>query len=277
MSQKTLSMFALIAALLSSALLPTVALAQRVDVRLEDRTLGRNIPLHRHDGRLYAAGEPGHRYAIRLSNRSGERVLAVVSVDGVNVVTGQTAHPQQSGYVLDPWQSMTINGWRKNMDEIAAFNFAPLPESYAARTGRPNDVGVIGVAVFNEARYVHQFDEEQSIARPQAAPSAPFTRERSTADSAAESASGSGSAKRESNVGRSQRDERLGTGHGERERSHARRTEFVRASTQPAEVNSIWYDSRRNLIASGVLPRPHRHLADREEPRAFPGFVPDPW
>lgn len=266
MTRNLLSMIAL-----TALLFPAVALAQRVDVRLEDRTLGRSIPLHRHDGRQFAAGEPGHRYAIRLSNRSGERVLAVVSVDGINVVTGQTAHPQQSGYVLEPWQSMTINGWRKNMNEIAAFNFAPLPESYAARTGRPDDVGVIGVAVFNEARYVHQFDDELEVARPQAAPSAPFASERSTADSAA------GSAKRESSAGRSQRDDRLGTGHGERESSHARRTEFVRASTHPVELNSIWYDSRRNLIAAGVLPRPHRYLADRDQPRAFPGFVPDPW
>ena len=75
----------------------------------------------------------------------------------------------------------------------------------------------------------------------------------------------------------SRSEERLGTAHGERERSSARRTEFVRASSQPAEMNSIWYDSRRNLIAAGVLPRSHRHLAERGEPRAFPGFVPDPW
>lgn len=252
---------------LLAALLPGWAQAQRVDVTLVDRTLGRSIPLHLHAGRSFAAGEPGHRYAIRLSNRSSERVLAVVSVDGVNVVTGETAHPGQSGYVLEPWQSTTINGWRKNMSEIAAFSFAPLPESYAARTGRPDDVGVIGVAVFNERRHAYRYeDDDPGIAR-QAPKAAPFGADRLAEESArSDSAAGSGRSER-----------RLGTGHGEREYSGARRTEFARASSRPAEVITIWYDSRRNLVAAGILPRSHRHYADRSEPRAFPGFVPDPW
>ena len=258
---------------LTAAALPSVASAQRVDITLEDRTLGRSIPLHHFQGRLYAAGEPGHRYAIRVTNRTGERVLAVVSVDGVNVVTGQTANPQQSGYVLDPWQSTTINGWRKNMNEIAAFNFAPLPESYAARTGRPNDVGVIGVAVFEERRWVPQVQQppylrnDQELARSAPAPAAPSTRDQAAAESA-------GSAE---GYARSEADKRLGTGHGEREWSYARSTEFVRASRQPAEINAIWYDSRRNLVAAGILPRPPRHYADQGDARPFPGFVPDPW
>lgn len=260
---------------LSAALLPGLAAAQRVEVRLEDRTLGRSIPLHHFDGRLYAAGEPGHRYAIRVTNRTGERVLAVVSVDGVNVVTGETANPGQSGYVLDPWQSTTINGWRKNLSEIAAFNFAPLPESYAARTGRPDDVGVIGVAVFEEQRYYPQYDDEIALSRraPASEPYAgaqPAAPSPSTRDqAAAEAASGM--------PGRERAEEKLGTGHGEREWSQARQTQFVRASSQPAEVNAIWYDSRRNLIAAGILPPPYRHYAEHGDSRPFPGFVPDPW
>jgi hypothetical protein len=257
---------------LTAALLPGLAVAQRVEVKLEDRTLGRIIPLHRFDGRLYAAGEPGHRYAIRLTNRTGERVLAVVSVDGVNVVTGETANPQQSGYVLDPWQSTTINGWRKNMSEIAAFNFAPLPESYAARTGRPHDVGVIGVAVFQEQRYLPRYEDEIALSKREpgtkpfagAQPSAPSARDQSSAEAA-------------SGIPGTQRSQdKLGTGHGEREWSNARQTQFVRASSQPTEVNAIWYDSRRNLVAAGVLPPPYRHYADRGDARPFPGFVPDP-
>ena len=93
---------------------------------------------------------PGHRYSVRMTNRTGGRVLTVLSVDGVNAITGQTASPNQSGYVLSPWESAEIAGWRKSDNEIAQFNFTALPDSYASRTGRPANVGVIGVAVFTE-------------------------------------------------------------------------------------------------------------------------------
>ncbi len=239
------------------------ALFAQVDVRLEDRTLGSDVPMVNHQGQDFAVGEPGHRYGIRLTNRSGERVLAVLSVDGVNVVTGQTANPGQSGYVLGPWQSMVVNGWRKNMREIAAFNFAPLPESYAARTGRPNDVGVIGVAVFQERR--RYFEDDQWIAKRE--------REHSRNSAPAPSAQAPGAADA---YGKGLGSALLGTGHGEREWSQARTTQFVRASHVPDEVRTVYYDSRRNLIAAGILPPPYRGYAQRNSPQAFPGFVPDP-
>jgi hypothetical protein len=79
--------------------------------------------------------------------------MAVTSVDGVNVISGETAAVNQSGYVFYAWQAYDIAGWRKSNQEIAAFTFTSIPKSYAARTGRPQNVGVIGVALFRE-RYV---------------------------------------------------------------------------------------------------------------------------
>ena len=109
----------------------------------------------RHRGQDWIEGAPGHRYSVRLTNTTGERVLVVLSVDGVNAVTGETAHPSQAGYVLEPWESAEINGWRKSLEDVAQFVFTDLPDSYAARTGRPDNVGVIGIAVFEEARPVY--------------------------------------------------------------------------------------------------------------------------
>jgi len=34
-----------------------------------------------------------------------------------------------------------INGWRKSQSSTAAFYFTELPDAYAARTGRPDNVG----------------------------------------------------------------------------------------------------------------------------------------
>src|SRR6266576_2467012 len=123
---------------------------ERVSVDIIDRTDGRVLPIYTHEGRRYVVGKPGNEYAIRVRNGGTGRVLAVMSVDGVNVITGDTASMQQSGYVLAPNESADIAGWRKSMARTAAFYFTALPDSYAARTGRPDNVGVIGVAVFRE-------------------------------------------------------------------------------------------------------------------------------
>src|SRR3989442_6756283 len=122
----------------------------RVNVEIFDRTEGRTLPIYNHDGRRYVVGKPGNEYAIRVRNTGSERVLAVMSVDGVNVISGDTASPDQSGYVLAPYASFDIAGWRKSLARTAAFYFTALPDSYAARSGRPDNVGVSGVALFRD-------------------------------------------------------------------------------------------------------------------------------
>jgi hypothetical protein len=240
-----------------------------VDVQVVDRETGQTLPLYSQAGQEWIAGSPGHRYAVRLTNRSAQRVLAVLSIDGVNAVSGETASPQQTGYVLAPWQSTQIDGWRKSLSDVAAFEFTSLSNSYAARTGRPDNVGVIGVAVFHERAPVYQPPIDE-IARQEAPSAAGATRERHAADAAY----GGESAKSRAPLA-SAPQESLGTGHGERETSYARQVAFQRASQHPAQVRAIRYDSHANLVAMGVIRphRPHRHAA----PEPFPiGFVADP-
>ncbi|MFB9066977.1 hypothetical protein [Pseudofulvimonas gallinarii] len=248
--------------LLTGAAAPQVqaSVGRLADIEIYDRSSGRVLPVYRHEGRHYVAGQPGNEYEIRVRSRTGSRVLAVTSVDGVNVVTGQTASPGQGGYVLEPFASQSIAGWRKSMERTAAFYFTSLPDSYAARTGRPHDVGVIGVALFTEAQPYRppQIAMEPQFRRGEDAPAAPAAR--APADSAAGSAA------------RAQ--EKLGTGHGRSEYSSARYTSFQRRSSQPDEVIEIWYDSEANLVAMGVIDAPPWRPG---RPRAFPaGFVPDP-
>lgn len=237
------------------------------EVSVYDRSERRALPVYWHDGKAYVAGRPGNEYQVSVRSR-GEEVLAVVSVDGVNVVTGETAAARQSGYVLAPGRSLEIRGWRKSLERIASFYFTELPESYAARTGRPENAGVIGVAVFRKKA-------PEPIARPFAQPPAPIARREA---GAASDASAARRAEENAASGelasRSPAPEaRLGTGHGRDESSHARYVTFERASPYPAEVITIYYDSRRNLVARGVI-RESAPLAPL--PRPFPGFVPDP-
>jgi len=237
-------------------------------VEIVDRTEGRVLPMYWHQGRRYVVGKPGNEYTIRVRNGGSGRVLAVMSVDGVNVITGDTASTQQSGYVLAPYESADIAGWRKSMAHTAAFYFTALPDSYAARTGRPDNVGVIGVAVFRErARPIALEEFRRKDAARAEGQSAPAPAANAAAD-AKEAASGS--------VAPSMQ-ERLGTGHGRSETSYASYTRFERASDTPAETIAIYYDSYENLLAQGV-PVGSPPLA-RLRPNPFPDagrFVPDP-
>jgi hypothetical protein len=289
---------------------PSLA-ARLVDVSVVNRNTGERLTPYRHDGKLYIAGTPGDAYFIELKSR-GQRVLTVLSVDGINVLTGQTAATLQSGYVIDGGQSYGISGWRKSMDDVAKFVFTALPNSYAARTGRPGNVGVIGVAVYREkavpppqaivpyslpvepGRFESRPKTDSDSARDaidgvarQAVPASAAKAEKDSASgekSRANEASAAGAlAQRRADQADSRsgasaeaesRAKKLGTGHGEREYSPTRHTEFERRSDTPDEIIAIHYDSRANLIARGIIPSPR--LA---EPTPFPagaGFVPDP-
>ena len=290
-----------LAALLNLAAVPAaLAAGNLVRVEVLDRDAGDTLHVWRdHRGGPVVAGRPGSRYAVRLINTTGERVLAVVAIDGVNVVTGETASVGQRGYVLDPWQRTEITGWRKSNDEVAAFEFTALSDSYAARTGRPLDVGVIGVAAFREASRaeIAEVAPPEPVRRPwprlgfggsadKASPSAGDTATAAAASGAPAPAEPAQEARRAADASTGaaraegyappQSTERLGTGHGARETSVVRLTDFERASSQPDQRVSIRYDSYENLAAAGIVP-PAR-LADRG-PHAFPadpGYVPDP-
>jgi hypothetical protein len=243
---------------LALSLSPTARAGTPVDIQILDHRTGEVLPVFWHAGERHVVGEPGREYEIRLRNQGAGRILAVTSVDGVNVITGESAAPLGSGYVLDPWARVDIDGWRKSMEQVAAFYFTALPDSYAARTGRPDNVGVIGVALFRERMpLLLEGGNYASPTAPQPAAEASADRKSSrAADSLA------------------RQDERLGTGHGRRLDSGATYTSFDRASDEPDEIIRIYYDSRKNLIARGIIPRDR--FAERL-PEPFPnGFVPDP-
>ena len=209
-----------------------------VDLSVYDRTEGRRLPVYWHEGRAYIVGKPGNEYQVSVRNRLREDLLSVVSVDGVNVISGETADPSQTGYVLAPGQDYDILGWRKSLAQTAAFYFTALADSYAARTGRPDNVGAIGLAVFRKK------------APPVAIAPAP----------------------------RAQEEARLGTGHGRRETSQVRQVAFERASSTPAETIALYYDSYRNLVARGVIPESQPPVAPLPQPFPGAGvrFAADP-
>lgn len=263
---------------------PTYVKSGLVQVDVYDRVDGIALPVYAKDGRRFIVGAPGHEYAVRIRNCTSARVLVVTSVDGVNVISGDTAAPDQSGYVLEPWGSVQIAGWRKSMERTAAFYFTDLGDSYASRTGRPQNVGVIGVAVFEERRPVALRRIQDRVAQADAEAAAPMAKQAERADmpaapspaASAEAAAGAPARNEAQSSARSLG--KLGTGHGRSEESHVTLTNFERATSAPAETVAIQYDRRENLVAMGVLPQPLPPIA-RRAPDPFPGalrFAPDP-
>lgn len=264
------------------AALPAHALGRLTDVQLIDRDSGAVLPVYQHRGEHWVAGRPGARYAVAVRNASAGRVLGVVSVDGVNVISGETAALNQTGYVLGPWQRYAVTGWRKSDQEIAAFHFTAAPASYAERTGRPANVGVIGVALFREKpaapppvllpspRSSSQGNSEDSAER-----GAPQTPKEAAADSPGSAEGAQALASRR--VAPAAPAPRLGTGHGAREEDRVGHTQFERRSERPDEVVRIRYDSVENLVAMGILPsRPTPPRPNPFPSTVYPRYAPDP-
>ena len=246
--------------------------APLVAVELYDRTTGSTLDVHWKDGQRFVVGTPGHEYAVRIRNLTGERVLAVTSVDGVNVISGETASPDQSGYVIDGRGSVEIAGWRTSLRRTSAFYFTDLGDSYAARTGRSANVGIVGIAVFREqsASIARQGPANRIAGEAAAVPDgAPAARADAPADTAAAAADSARKALSPAPAAQ------LGTGFGRDETSYAQRVQFRRASDSPSETVTFRYDRRENLVAMGVLAAP---IDVSRAPDAFPGmrFVPPP-
>jgi hypothetical protein len=244
------------------------AVGNMAEVTVYDRAENRALPLLRHAGRYYVVGKPGNEYQVRVRNRTGADILAVLSVDGVNAVSGETASWHQAGYVLAPHQTLDVKGWRKSLQRVAVFFFTEHHNSYAASTGRPENVGVIGVALYRKKREP-EARIDPTPPRGHGAPAA----EDGAGDAAPTGRSGaaeSAAPRHAPSPYPAERSAALGTGHGRSETSHARYTAFERATAHPEEVIAIHYDTYSNLVALGVIRAPRVATP-------FPGqFVPDP-
>jgi hypothetical protein len=111
---------------------------------------GQPIKEYLKDGKYYVEGRKGSDYELRYHNTSGVRKKVVFSVDGLNIMSGDKDWTK--GYVVEPYQIVTIPGWRKDGDNVAKFVFSSVPKSYNQHNdaGDRNNVGVIGAMTFLE-------------------------------------------------------------------------------------------------------------------------------
>jgi hypothetical protein len=291
----TLGPLAFLLALVACALprpVASQALRSRAG-RYELEVLVDGVPArtYQHQGETHILGEQGNRYILRVHNRSNQRIEAVVTVDGLDVMDGQAGDFVKRGYLVPAHGSVDIDGWRLNVREAAAFRFAAIVDSYAAKTGRPRNIGVIGVGVFPERR-VYSAPLQPIVPQPspgyedRAADSAglgalkpeseqqpsaaePARPQKSSAGGQSNAAVESKPAAPQTNMRRSRSG--LGTEFGEAVSSIIQEVEFERAnSSQPAVLLGARYNDRAGLLALGIDVDGCDDIALRQSAAPFP-------
>jgi hypothetical protein len=221
--------------------------------------------------RFYLEAKPHRPYAVRLANRTGQRVGVVLTIDGLNAISGErdTAGPGRM-YVLDPWGSAYVQGWRTSLRDVRRFTFVDEKSSYSARAGKANEkMGWIEVAVHREIGRPHVSDvvprygesdtqEERSRDDRAEAGAAPAPRAQGKAD-------GDAAKRAPSTAGRYP-----GTGWGDRREDRVEVVQFE-PEAHAADRVTLRYEYRSGLYALGVLPRPvHRdRLRERDSAEGF--------
>jgi hypothetical protein len=244
----------------------------KVEVIVET-TQGQRLNGAFHNGHLYVAGEPNQAYQIRLKNRTAGRVECILTVDGKNVLSGKLGSWDDSSIVLKPYQGVVIKGWQTSQTSAATFVFGAKETSYATLTGDGSNVGVIGLAVWEEAPAVKTvvttpYRRGNSAYNPVYGCTVdPYLRTNyeSSYSATVQEISDSG-LPRSTKV-----KQELGTQYGTKIESVLTETTFKRLSLNPVEVKEIFYDSTKALREAGILKDPP------QGPKAFPlvqGFCP---
>ena len=112
---------------------------------------GRAFKEYAHKGQSVIEARHGSNYSVKIKNDNSHRVMAVLSVDGLDVISGKPAEDVNKGYIIDAYSYVEIKGYRISDANSAAFIFSSKGQSYVANTkGTARNCGVIGVRVFKE-------------------------------------------------------------------------------------------------------------------------------
>ena len=249
---------------------PDPRVAGLIDVAVE--VAGEPVPLYDAvdgSGRFYFQACEGRTYALRLSNRSHERLGAVVIVDGLNAISGEREEIGRGRtgrlYVLAPWAEVEVRGWRTSLDHVRQFTFVDERSSYSARAGKANSrMGWVEVAVYRDraGANVGGWRRER-----------PLSGAREDESDAAAAGAPSARADRSPDDAKSARGERHypGTGWGEAAWDPATEVRFD-AAPHPAERIALRYEYAPALRALGILPRPwwgRDRLRERDRGEGF--------
>jgi len=224
-------------------------------------------PLQEYHARntTYVEALEGREYSVRLKNHTSRRVAVALSIDGLNTIDAKTTTAASaSKWILDPHDSITLDGWQTSSSNARRFFFTTEERSYGNWLGKTDNLGIISAVFFREKRprpipYSRSSEREER-------PDAPG-RMRKSGEGADRGA-----------LAPAPSDDYAATGIGTKIDHSVRRVRFE-SEKHPAAVLGIRYEFRDALVRLGVLPGTADPLARRERSRGFEdvGFAPDPW
>ena len=231
-----------------------------IEVKVVDASHNQ-LPSYHHRGGLYVMGRHHQRYMIEVTNHGSSRMEVVLTVDGRDVINGKPGAYHHRGYVIDPYEKITVEGFRRSASEVATFRFTTPGDSYASRVGAGANVGVIGVAAFTERTVyrpqprAHVYAEEADDLEGGYGDRYESQSARSGGAELGTSAPSPSAKRRMSRSRRPHPRSEIGTRYGERRHSASHETSFIRASSSPSMTMMITYDSESGLRRRGVIYR----------------------
>lgn len=117
---------------------------------------GNPVKQHFFNENLWVAAQKGQTYEVKVKNLTAGRLMAVLSIDGVDCLSGKESDEKSSGYIISPYDSLRIKGFRTSNEEVSLFEFSSKSESYALKSedGAQStaNCGVIAVHLYEEKK-----------------------------------------------------------------------------------------------------------------------------
>ena len=246
--------------------------AQGYSVSIEDE-YGRPLDVYTHQGKTYVLGRHSHRYRVRVRNHTSRRIEAVVTVDGRDAISGEVGdYKVQRGYMVGARQSILVDGFRQSASHVASFRFTNPGNSYSARMGTPQHIGVVGVAVFPERRRPRPMlgSIVPRPKRPHLGSQSPRRGSPALENQSMDAGGRSGGLAGARHGSTPRRTQNLGTQYGESRHSPTRSVRFVRQNSKhPATLLAVYYDDVEGLAGRGI----RVHSSPALEPSPFPRHV----
>jgi len=199
------------------------------------------------DELTFVEGRQGSNFELELRNLTPRRLLVHPTVDGLSAMNGKEASKNDSehGYVLPPYCTTRIPGWRLSDKEVAAFFFAGEGKSYAEQKGGGRDKGVIACAVWEEKVPEYRiYSSHMDLNMCRGITPLPESATKGIGGMSVNCCTG------EEPTAASVQN--LGAGFGERTEHQVQSTTFEPATTEPTCIAVIYYDDLQGLKARGI-------------------------